>query len=320
MKNQKILNIILGILGGIVLFLVGIFLILNTENKDMDDAARDVAPGEFVLLSAGWVHYQMDGPPDSPLVVLVHGFSVPSYIWDPTYQALVDEGYQVLSFDLYGRGYSDRPERVYDINLFYVQLRELIDKLDINSPVHLVGLSMGGPIVARYGHTHPDQVSSITLVAPEVVQITNKDIFPMNLKGVGEYLMRAVMEPVVLPKLQPGDLYQPEKFPGWIDLYRVQLQYRGTGRALLSTIRQLVKLNPELEYQELSQTNLPMLLIWGSKDQTISEEHIQVLRELLPEMEVLIVDRAGHILHYERPEIVNPLLIDFLSTIPEVIN
>jgi pimeloyl-ACP methyl ester carboxylesterase len=75
-----------------------------------------------------------------------------------------------------------------------------------------------------------------------------------------------------------------------------------------------------LEYQELSQTNLPVLLIWGSKDQTISEEHIQVLRELLPEMEVLIVDRAGHILHYERPEIVNPLLIDFLRTISEVID
>ncbi|MEE9599519.1 MAG: alpha/beta hydrolase [Anaerolineales bacterium] len=316
MKNKKILIVILGILVVIVLFLIGLVLILNTENKDLDDAARDDAPGEFVLLSAGWVHYQMDGPPDSPLVVFVHGFSVPSYIWDPTCQALVNEGYQVLSFDLYGRGYSDRPERVYDINLFYVQLKELLDKLEINSPVHLVGLSMGGPIVARYGYTHPDLVSSITLVAPEVVQTPNNDIFPMNLNGVGEYLMRAVMEPVVLPKLQSGDFYQPDKFPGWIDLYRVQLQYHGTGRALLSTIRQLVKLNPEMEYQELSQTKLPVLLIWGSKDQTISEEHIQVLRELLPEMEVLIVERAGHIPHYERPEIVNPLLIDFLSTIP----
>lgn len=315
MKNKKVLNIILGILMGIVLFLAILFLILNTEIKDLDDAARDDAPGEFVLLSAGWVHYQMDGPPNSPLVVFVHGFSVPSYIWDPTYQALLTEGYQVLSFDLYGRGYSDRPDSEYDINFFYLQLEELIDKLEINSPVHLVGLSMGGPIVARYGHIHPDLVSSITLVAPEVVQITNNDIFPLNLKGVGEYLMRAVMEPVVLPKLQSGDFYQPEKFPGWVELYRVQLQYRGTGRALLSTIRHLVKLNPELEYQELSQTKLPMLLIWGSKDQTISKEHIQVLRELLPKMEVLVVDQSGHIPHYERPEFVNSLLINFISSI-----
>ena len=316
MKNKKILNIILGILVGIILLLVGLFLILNTEIKDLDDAARGDAPGDFVLLSAGWVHYQMDGSPDSPLVVFVHGFSVPSYIWVPTYQALLNEGYQVLSFDLYGRGYSDRPERVYDINLFYVQLKELIDKLDIDSPVHLVGLSMGGPIVARYGHTHPDQVSSITLVAPEVVQISEGDIFPLNLNGIGEYLMRAVMEPIMLPNMQIGDFYQPEKFPGWIDLYSGQLQYRGTGRALLSTIRHLVELNPELDYQELSETNLPVLLIWGKKDQTISEEHVQVLRKLLPEMEVLVVDRAGHIPHYERPEIVNPILIDFFRTVP----
>lgn len=37
----------------------------------------------------------------------MHGFSVPYYIWEPTFAALVQAGLRVLRYDLYGRGYSD---------------------------------------------------------------------------------------------------------------------------------------------------------------------------------------------------------------------
>jgi pimeloyl-ACP methyl ester carboxylesterase len=261
MRKQRNIKVILGILLGLVLLFACIFLILNVEKLDLTNAVRDDAEGDFVELSAGLVHYQIEGPEDATLVVLVRGFSVPAYVWDPTFQALKRAGYRVLSFDLYGRGYSDRPDVEYDIDLFANQVEELLLGLGIEDPVHLIGLSMGGPIVARYANSHPDLVRGITLIAPEVVQISWKDIFPLNLPGVGEYLMAAVMEPVVLPWLQTSDFYQPEKFPGWEEKYRDQLQYRGTGRALLSTIRNLVNLDPELEYQKLYETKMPVLLI-----------------------------------------------------------
>jgi len=44
-----------------------------------------------------------------PAVALVHGFSVPYYVWDPTAPELARAGFRVLRYDLYGRGYSDRP-------------------------------------------------------------------------------------------------------------------------------------------------------------------------------------------------------------------
>ena len=314
MRKHRARKVFLGILLALVLLLVSLYLILNVEKLELTDAARENAAGDFVELSGGLVHYQLEGPADSPLIVLVHGFSVPAYIWDPTFLALKEAGYQVLRFDLYGRGYSDRPDVIYDINLFSTQLEELLSELDLDGPAHLVGLSMGGPVVASYANRHPDLVRSVALIAPEVVQVTWKDIFPMNLPGVGEYLMAAVMEPILLPRMQTSDFYQPENFPDWEERYRVQLQYQGTGRALLSTIRNLVKLESELEYQKLQETKLPVLLIWGSEDQSISEENIQVLQGLLPDMQVQIIEKAGHISHFERPEIVNPILLEFIDS------
>ena len=305
----------LGITIGLCLLLGGLVIFNGVENRELDQIARAEAGGSFIELDQGVVHYYLEGPEDAPLVVLIHGFSVPSYVWEPTTTFLNQNGYRTLRYDLYGRGYSDRPDLVYDITLFEDQLAGLMDSLHLNEPATIVGLSMGGPVVARYVHQHSDQVNGVILISPVVTQVTNGDVFPLNLPGVGEYLMSAVMEPIILPKLQPDDFAHPENFPDWEAKYRVQMQFKGTGRALLSTIRELVKLNPELEYQALQRTGLPIMLIWGEGDQSISYNQIEVLQQILPELKIRIVKDAGHLVHYERSGDVNPELVDYLDRI-----
>ena len=90
----------------------------NKERYKLNKVNRSEAPGQFVELTHGAVHYELTGNPDGPLVVLVHGFSAPSYMWDKNVPALVEAGYRVLRFDLYGRGYSARPSTKYDTQLF----------------------------------------------------------------------------------------------------------------------------------------------------------------------------------------------------------
>jgi alpha-beta hydrolase superfamily lysophospholipase len=38
------------------------------------------------------------------VIILVHGFSVPYYIWDGTYDSLVKAGFHVIRYDEFGRG------------------------------------------------------------------------------------------------------------------------------------------------------------------------------------------------------------------------
>ena len=69
---------------------------LDVEASDLDDAARKTASGSFAPISSGLVHYELAGPPDAPAVVLIHGFSVPGYLWDPVFKALTEAGFRVL--------------------------------------------------------------------------------------------------------------------------------------------------------------------------------------------------------------------------------
>ena len=80
------------------------------ETEELNDTVRANTPGSFVLLSDGYTHYELGGDENGEPVVLVHGFSVPYFIWDPTFDFLTKSGFRVLRYDLFGRGYSDRPE------------------------------------------------------------------------------------------------------------------------------------------------------------------------------------------------------------------
>jgi pimeloyl-ACP methyl ester carboxylesterase len=289
------------------------YFFFRTEHDTLDDDARASAPGQFIRLSDGMVHYQLSGNPDEPLVVLVHGFSTPSYIWDPTYQTLINSGFSVLRFDLYGRGYSDRPELDYNLDLFVNQLDELLDKLEITQPIHLVGLSMGGPIVAEYTNRHPETLRSLTLIDPLVTNMFASGTFPLTLPGVGEYLMAVIMEPFYLPHSQSGDLVHPENYPDWESQYKVQTRYKGFGQAILSTMRCIAKDDTLAIYERLSKKGLPVLIFRGKEDQTISLQDINLLREMVPEHQFHEIEGAGHIPHYEQPQVVNPLLADFFA-------
>src|SRR5579862_6348425 len=89
----------------------------NPEHGPLDDAARKAAGGSYVKLSDGITHYELSGPDTGRLVVLVHGNSVPYYIWDSTTVALRAAGFRVLRYDMYGRGTSDRPNTTYNADL-----------------------------------------------------------------------------------------------------------------------------------------------------------------------------------------------------------
>lgn len=115
------------------------------ETKELNEVTRAEAPGDFIELPHGRTHYELSKSNEKQPVILIQGFSIPYYIWDPTFQALSDTGLNVLRYDLFGRGYSDRPRVEYSLDLFVDQLFHLVRELGLGVPLDLVGLSMGDP-------------------------------------------------------------------------------------------------------------------------------------------------------------------------------
>jgi len=73
---------------------------------------------------------------------------------------------------------------------------------------------------------------------------------------------------------------------------------------------------PEREKRKLSGLDMPVLLVWGERDNVFPlEEYGRPLKETLPRAKLVIVKQAGHGAYLNRPDEFNELLVDFLSQV-----
>jgi pimeloyl-ACP methyl ester carboxylesterase len=298
-------------LGGVILvvaLLVVLPLALDSERSSLDEEARSHAPGRFIELTRGQVHYELAGLAGGPLVVLVHGFSVPSFVWDPTVESLQSAGFRTLRYDLFGRGYSDRPNVAYDRSLYVGQLRELLDQLGVVDPVHLVGLSMGGAVIASFTTAHPERVDRLVFVDPFVGPA---DVGAVAVPGLGEYLT-VVYLARVLPNRLSGEFHRPEKAPAWEGRFREQMRYRGFRRALLRSLRQFMAEDFSGLYAEVGRIGKPTLVVWGRHDRTVPFAHSERVAESLG-ARLFVAEESGHVPHLEQPRIFERELVRFLD-------
>ena len=287
---------------------------MRGETKELNDATRQAAGGSFIPLSDGVTHYELGGNESGKAVVLVHGFSVPYFIFDPTFDFLAKSGFRVLRYDLFGRGFSDRPDTRYNIDLFVRQLTDLLDALRFPLPVNLIGLSMGGPVTATFTARHPERVQSLTLIDPAGARsLAQTPMLKMiKLPLIAETILGLVGgEPFVQSNAKDFfDLNLVEQFKA---RYRVQMQYKGFLRAMLSSTRNGM-LDSFLDvYKQVGKMDKPVLLFWGRDDKTVAFEHSNDLRTAMPNMKFHVIEECGHIPHYEKPKEVNPILLEFLK-------
>lgn len=312
-------RVLLKLAGALGLVLVAVLVAAyvfapRTETQVMDGQARAGTPGEYVALGDGIVHYEIAGPEDAPAVVFIHGFSTPYFIWDGVFPAVVDAGYRAVRYDLYGRGWSDRPTNLdYDADLFDRQLLQLIEKLEMKSPLTLAGVSMGGAISVIFASRHPELVRGVILVDPAGFPLplpaTAKLIrFP----GVGEYLMRLLGDRTIRQGMVTN-FHDPAMLEAFAKKFEPQLQYEGFQYAQLSTLRHMPMQSLEAEYRALGESGKPVLLVWGKQDQVIPFPTHEKVLAALPQAELLAVDNAGHVPQYETPEAVNPGILEFLK-------
>ncbi len=279
----------------------------NVEVLPMDATARADAPGQFIELSDGTTHYELAGPADGPVVVLVHGFSVPYYIWDTTFAALTESGFRVLRYDLYGRGYSDRPDIAYDGALFERQIVELIEGLDLDEPLDVIGLSMGGAVTVRFVANQRQRVRRAVLVDPVHSTWGTPDL----PRVIGNYVLAVRM----LPRMAEGqlsDFVRPENYPTWVDQYRVQMRYEGFRRAVIATLYDFGPEDHFSWYSDVQALGVPTMLVWGEEDRTLPIAGADEIREVL-DVEYLPVPDAGHLPHIEQDATVNPAIVEFLT-------
>ncbi len=301
---------LLALTAAIIALAAGTYLLRTPERAQLDDAARAAAPGRFVGSSLGPTHFEVAGPDTGRVAVLVHGFSVPMYIWDSTFVALAGQGYRVIRYDLVGRGYSARADARYDVETFDVQLTELLDSLGVRGPVDLLGLSFGGLVTGYFAVEHPERVRTLTWIDP-VVRAPTVPV-AQRTRVLGRYAFEVIAAPGAAEG-QPGDFLHPERFPGWADRYRPQQRFRGFARALHRSRIEMAHFDFAAMHGQLASQGTPLLLVWGREDTVVPIAQAEDVRGRIPSVEFVAVDSAGHLPHLERAAEVNAALFAFLA-------
>ncbi len=266
---------------------------------------RKDAPGEFAELSGGLTHYRWDGPEDGPVLVCIHGLTTPSFVYDTLVPGLVDLGFRVLRYDLWGRGYSDRTGGDQTRHFFIRQLRELLQDQGIEGPVTVMGYSMGGSIATVYAAEEADRVQRLILLAPAGLRHKAGTMANLarRLPLVGDWLMlafgaRHLRQVAAELAGECADLRSISARAA------AETQVQGYLPAVLSSQRNLLAEDLTEEHMYLAEHGLPVVAVWGGDDTVIPISAMEDLARLNPSARQAAVPGASHALPITRPEAV----------------
>ena len=293
----------------LTILLVAIYWVFDPENNELNETNRGKLGGTYVSLSDGVTHYKLEGTEKGRVVVLVHGGTVPIWVWDKQIPNLIKAGFKVLSYDQYGRGYSDRPAVTYDRKLYTRQLLDLVDKLGLKEPFHLIGLSMGGATAVNFTARYPHRVRKLVLISPVINNFKVPSLF--RIPVFGEFMARIIGVRVIVKRFK--SLLEGKSESGkYTKLFVEQTTYKGFQRSIISMLRNDATGNYNSAYQTVGKQKRDVLLIWGTDDTEINKEMIRDIQNFIPHVTFKPIEGVGHGIVFQKPEEVNNLIISFL--------
>ena len=258
--------------------------------------------------------YREDGDPAGPPVLLVHAFPTSNALWEHQIEAL-GARYRLIRPDLRGFGASPVPTPPYAIGEMADDLRQLLDRLEIER-VNYVGISMGGMIGQEFALAHPERVQSLALCMTTSVVPPDTPPGDDPAYSICARLMRRAadradaegMKPIVdmcldrwfTPAFQTSG---PARRVGDIVGANTPKGYRGGVDALCGFDAT----------DRLGAIVAPTLVLPGALDKGTPPRCSDVIAAAIPDARLHVVDDARHIAIVERPDVCNAHLLDHLD-------
>ncbi|MFF4401149.1 alpha/beta fold hydrolase [Streptomyces sp. NPDC001480] len=211
-------------------------------------------------------------------------------------------------------------------------LKAVIDAAVPEGPIVLVGHSMGGMTVMALAAQYPELIRD-RVVATAFVGTSSGRLGEVNfgLPVAGVNAVRRVL-PGVLKALgqqaalvEKGRRATADLFAGIIKRYSFAGRdvdpaiARFAERMIESTpIDVVAEFYPAFTDHDKTEalgcfTDMPVLVLAGVQDLVTPSEHSEVIADLLPEAELVLVPDAGHLVMLEHPEVVTDRLADLLT-------
>ena len=268
-------------------------LAVNTTQKiiQYERNKSDLEIKSLTLASGDKMVYAENGNVAGEPLLLIHGFGGNKDNFTRIARQL--EGYHLIIPDLLGFGASSKPMSTdYRSEAQATRLHELLQAKGLAANIHVGGNSMGGAISVAYAAKYPKEVKSLWLV----------DSAGFWSAGIHEALAGATLEnnPLLINsnedfyKMYDFVMYKPPYLPKSVKA--VFAQERIANKELHAKIlEQIVTDNVEERAKVIAQYKIPTLVVWGEKDQIIKPETVKLIKEIIPQSEVIMMPEVGHV-------------------------
>ena len=244
-------------------------------------------------------------------IVLIHGWPLSDEMYEYQYNDLVNKNFRVIGITLRGFGKSDKPFGAYNYDVHALDIKRILDKLDIKDAM-LVGFSMGGAIAVRFVAAYNEtQVSKLVLAGAAVPIWTQREDFPYNLpqKAVDDLIKLNYKD---RPKLlsdfakifSATETSLNDGIGNWLNGIGLSASSHATAECLVA-LRD-TDLRPDLEKIKIS-----TLILHGKNDKICSFDLAEQMKAGISDSKLVAFEKSGHSLFLEETKKFNSELIKF---------
>lgn len=302
-------------------------------DKSMYSDGIEGVPGlqtHLLTVCGGPICVYEAGDPESPAVVLLHGamYDESRFIWDQLFPYLA-VSHHVFAVDTPRHGKSRPWEGVLNQAKLLEILNGVFDALQLRR-FQLVGLSMGGALSIGYAAQHPDRVQSMVLFepgglgekldaqfvtwlyikTPGMLRILSKSYVKKDRSAV-----RKLLDTIYVGGSKPIDPDRlvsilMDEIKGKFDCHENDMDdWQLDG--VICPFRLYWNL-----LDQIPRISCPTLWLRGAESKLVKQSEMEravlLARESGQPAELTVVPHAGHILPLEQPEVVNPMVHEFL--------
>ncbi|BBY65847.1 alpha/beta fold hydrolase [Mycolicibacterium helvum] len=289
-----------------------------TTETGPDQGRTTVHPKSTIRVNGADI-FVTDTGGDEPAVVMLHGGG-PGASGVSNYSRNIDalaRSYRVIVPDMPGYGRSAKYVDHSDpFGYLADTIRGLLDEMDIPT-AHLIGNSYGGAAALRLALDTPQRVGKLVLMGPGGIG-TTRGLPTAGLKSLLSYYggdgpSRAKLAEFIRTYLVYEGATVPDEL---IDLrYQASLDPEVVADPPLRRpggLRTLWRMDLTRD-RRLKQLHNPTLVLWGRDDKVNRPSGGPLLLNLMPNAELIMTSRTGHWMQWERAELFNQLVADFLA-------
>lgn len=260
---------------------------------------------EYMNLPDGQIAYELSGTDDGPLVVAVHGLGDLRQTYRLLTPALTSAGFRVAAMDVRGYGDSSADWPDYSTMATAGDITALIRHL--GGPAVIIGHSFAAGSAGHVAIAHPELVSKIIMVGPNVRQTPLNPFMKLAAKLI---CSNATLWAMYYKSLYP--VAKPDDFSQYLADLKASLRRPGRMKA----VSRLMASFADDAAADLTAIDIPVLIVMGEKDADHSDpaaEANRIASELGGPATVELITGSGHYPHVDAPDVTNRAVTSFLA-------